>query len=549
MSRKFKGTAIPLGAPEKLLPTESTGIDLREARSMNRPSRDFGDDRPPRRDFGDDRPPRRDFGEERPPRREFGDDRPPRREFGSEERFSRRFDRENDDGPRRTFSRRTEDSGAVAVESDDDWRAGPSRAPVAPRRFGGDTSDLPERRQSRREEETAADLEDDWRAGSSTNRPSAFADRRGPRRDEEEGAPRRFASRREEDDSGPVRRFSSRKVEESKADEEDDWRRPSREESSTFVRERIERTRTTRPITKADEEDDWRAVRAPAPRRTSPMRETPSKLERRRSGDEPAKKTPSTVQPKKIAEEERWSSDEEEEVVIVEPLELKPDMEKISKFSSKIGQYLDVSTQEDVSKKIENVTKKIPVNFERAELSSLEPMKAILSLVLDQNKLVSSVEVSRLIGLIAPILVCLEEQFVSVSGSSESYQMNILQEVQHFVAGRGCPRIDAEEALVETIWLALYEKSVVCEEIFSMWLESDAFDSPSKSTTLFQTEAFRAWLYEFELPGVEASVKRATVVDTKDDWSSDDDSDIEALVPKRVSAATLRTGGIPSIRR
>jgi hypothetical protein len=554
MSRKFKGTSIPLTAPERLLPTESTGIDLREARSMNRnfgddrgPRRDFGDDRGPRRDFGDDRGPRRDFGEERGFRREFSDDRPPRREFGGDERFPRRFDRDGDDGPRRTFSRRAEDSGpGAAADSEDDWRAGPSRAPVAPRRFGGDSSEMPERRQSRREEDTAAHLEDDWRAGASSNRPSAFADRRTVRRDDEEAAPRRFASRREDDDSAPVRRFSSRKEETTRADD-DDWRRPSREEGPAF-KERIERTRSTRPPTKDEEEDDWRAVRAPAPRRTSPVRETPSKMERRRSNEDSVKKAPATEQPKKVAEE-TWSSDEEEDVQQPEPQEVKPDMEKISKFSTKIGQYIEVSKEEDVTKKIDAITKKIPVNFEKPELRSFEPMKAILSHILDSSKLVSENEISRLVALIAPILLCLEEKFVVFGGSVETFQMNTLEEVQKFVAAIGCPRLSPEEALVELIWLALYDKAVVCEEVFQKWLEADELESPNKSTTLFQTEAFRAWLYEFELPGVEATVRKPTVAAEKDEWSSDEDSDIEALVPKRITAAHVRAGQIAPIRR
>ena len=127
--------------------------------------------------------------------------------------------------------------------------------------------------------------------------------------------------------------------------------------------------------------------------------------------------------------------------------------------------------------------------------------------------------------------------------------MNLVEEVQQFVASVGCPRLNPEEALVELIWLALYEQSVVCEEVFSKWLEADEFESPNKSTTLFQTEAFRAWLYEFELPGVDATIRKRAEVEQKDEWSSDDDSDIEALVPKRLAAVHLRAGQIAPIRR
>ena len=38
MPPRFRGTVIKIDGPERLLPTESTGIDLREARSMNRPA-------------------------------------------------------------------------------------------------------------------------------------------------------------------------------------------------------------------------------------------------------------------------------------------------------------------------------------------------------------------------------------------------------------------------------------------------------------------------------------------------------------------------------
>ena len=356
MSRRFKGTTVQLDAPERLLPTESTGIDLREARSMNRPGRDY-DDRP-RRDFGgDDRPPRRDFGGDDRPRRDFGGEDRPRRDFGGEDR-PRRFERDfGDDGPRRTFSRRTEDSNGAA-ESDEDWRAGPARTQSTARRFG-DSSDMGERRQSRRstedKEETAADLEDDWRAGASA-RPSAFGDRRTVSRRDEEEAPRRFGSRREDEDSGP-RRFASRRVEESRADD-GDWRRPSREGSTdepTQIKERMERTRSARaPVVTRADDDDWRAVRpaAPVARRTSPKESTTETTPAKpRRVTEETKPTPATVQAK---EEDKWSSDEEEEVEVEE----KPDLEKISKFTAKVAQYIEASLGEDVSKKIDAIAKR-----------------------------------------------------------------------------------------------------------------------------------------------------------------------------------------------
>ena len=539
MSRRFKGTSVALDAPERLLPTESTGIDLREARSQNRPG--FGDDRP-RRDFGGDDRPRRDFGGDDRPRRDFGGEDRPRRDFGGEERPRRDF---GEDGPRRTFSRRTEDS-APAAESDDDWRGGAARtqSAVAPRRFG-DSAELGERRQSRRsveeKEDTAADLEDDWRAGSAP-RPSAFADRRTVSRRDDEEAPRRFGSRREEDESAP-RRFASRRVEETRADDED-WRRPSREVSTdepVVAKERMERTRSARVpavMTRADD-DDWRTVRpaaAPVVRRTSPKEEAVV-LKARKPVE-----TPAVVQAK--TEEATWSSDDEVEV------EEKPDMEKISKFAGKVAQYIAVSASEDVVKKIDSITKKIPANFGKPELSTFEPIKAVLALVLDQDKLTSEQETSRLVSLIAPICLVLEEQFLALGGSVTTFQLNIVEEVQRFVAALGCPRLSPEAALVELLWLALYEQGVVCEEVFTLWLDSDEFESPSKSVTLFQTEALRAWLYEFELPGVDATLRKAPAATSdKDEWSSDDDSDIEALVPKRIGGIHLRTGAVAPLRR
>jgi hypothetical protein len=253
------------------------------------------------------------------------------------------------------------------------------------------------------------------------------------------------------------------------------------------------------------------------------------------------------VEEKKVVEEEKWSSDEEEEAVVVQ--EVKPDMDKINKFASKVGQYIEVSQSEDVVKKIDSVTKKIPVNFGQVELASFEPARAVIGLVLKADSLVSDKEIHRLVGLVAPIMLCLEEQYTSFGGSVQDYQMQIVEEVQILVAALGCPRLSPKQALVEMIWLALYENGVVCEDVFSKWLESDQFASPSKSITMFQTEAFRAWLYEFELPGVQATVRKTQEAEDKDEWSSDDDSDIEALVPKRISAATVRAGNIAPIRR
>jgi hypothetical protein len=259
---------------------------------------------------------------------------------------------------------------------------------------------------------------------------------------------------------------------------------------------------------------------------------------------EETKPTPATVQAK---EEDKWSSDEEEEVEVEE----KPDLEKISKFTSKVAQYIEASSGEDVSKKIDAIAKKVPVNFGKPELSSLEPLKAVLVLVLDQSKLTSEKEISRLFALIAPICAVLEEQFTAYGGSIESFEMSAVEEVQKFVASLGCPRLTPDAALVELMWLAMYEQGIVCEEIFTKWLESDELESPNKSVTLFQTEAFRAWLYEFELPGVDATIRKAEAESDKDEWSSDDDSDIEALVPKRIAAGGihLRPGAVAPLRR
>ena len=455
------------------------------------------------------------------PGRDF-DDRPPRR-------HEQRFDA--DDGPRRTFSRRTEESGSGrAGESDDDWRTGPTR------KLEESSSEVrPERRSSRRQapeedrEEVAADREDDWRAGSSS-RPSAFADRRNSRRDQEE-----------ESNMGP-RRFSSR------ADNED-WRRPgvgaSSEEASRVMIDRTKSVRASAPTVRGDVEDDWRTATSssakPTPwgRRRSEEETTPSKPPQVvKKTTAPVIRTPSTVKPK------GWSSSEDEAVPVI----VKPDLEKINKFASKIDSYAQVSVSEDVGKKIDSLIKKIPSNFGKAELASLEPMRAVLLTVLKSENN-SADDVDRLIHVISPVVIALEQQYLSFGGAIEEFQMNILEEVQKFVASIGCPRLTAETALVEQIWLSLYESRAVCEEIFAQWLENeDSFDSPNKSTTLFQTEAFRAWIYEKELPGVVASAPVA--VEEKDEWeSSDEDSDIEALVPKRISGAQIRLGAVAPLRR
>ena len=533
---------VPLGAPERLLPTESTGIDLREARSQNRP---------PTRDSG--------FGD-RPSRYQGGnyDEVAPRRSF-----------RDQDDGPTRTFSRRTETSGDGApAEADEDWRAGPARAVSGMSRF--ESQDAPERRTTRRsveeEKDTAADLEDDWRAGASAApRASAFGERRMSRRDDEEAPVRRFSSRRDEDE-GPRRFTSVRKEEETRADD-DDWRRPSREISERVERidesARMDRTRSIRPVvaTRADEEDDWRTVKSaaapvagssatPWARRTAaaPVVDTPPRVMVKKPTA-----TPATVQAKPTpaaVEEDKWSSDEDEVVAIEE--EKQPDMDKINKFVGKVAQYVEVSASEDVVKKIDAIVKKIPVNFAKPELASLEPMRCVVNVALKTDLLVSEPEVQRIVALVAPILVCLEEQFVSFRGSVEKYQVALLEEVQKFVSAAGCSRLSPETALVEALWLALYEKRVVCEEAFTLWLEDEILASPGKSTTVFQTEAFRAWINEAELPGVEASRKTAPAAgEAKDEWSSSgEDSDIEALVPKRLGAGVhLRPAAVAPLRR
>jgi hypothetical protein len=250
------------------------------------------------------------------------------------------------------------------------------------------------------------------------------------------------------------------------------------------------------------------------------------------------KKKEDTV-PVVVAETADWSSSSEDE-------EVKPDMEKINKFVEKLNSYV----VENESKKIESIVKKIPINFGAAELTCFEPMKAVLSLVL-KPELAEFDEESTLqkFGIIAPVLLCLEDHYPSRA----KFQLNLIEQVQVFANNLGLPRISPETALIERLWIALYESQIVAEESFQLWLDNDTLDSPGKQSTLFQTEAFRAWLYELELPGVEATMKRpqkATEEEDKDEWS-DSDSDIEALVPKRISTAgiNLRPGAVAPLRR
>lgn len=512
---RFKGQTIQLGGPERLLPTESTGIDLREARSMNRPPRD---------DRFDDRVPRRmdDRGFDSGPRRTFRD-------------------RDEDEGPRRTTSRWADETSRG--ETEDDWRSGPSRTTSSnfTRRF---ESEPMERRSSTRrapadEEKTAADDEDDWRSGPGPSKTSstAFGERRTSRRDDFDDAPRRVTSRADDDD----------------------WRRGGREVVSE---ERIERTRSFKPApTRADEEGDWRtpatsnsatpwarkgstSVSAATPGK--PAAAVPAQRVRKTDDEESPRKfeTPSRKSPVVVEKEEaKWSSSEDEEEVV----ETGPDMEKISKFAEKMNGYIEAGNVQ----KIDSIVKKIPVNFGDAELKSLEPMRAILALALSDAVIANGEESIRsAFELIAPVLRCLEEAF----GDETQFEINTLEQAQVLVNARGLPRISPEMALIELVWLCLYQSQVIAEEMFRQWLDNDTLDSPGKSTSLFQTQAFIAWLYDEELPGVEATrraVPSKTAAEDKDEWSDDSDSDIEALVPKRISTAgiNLRPATTGPLRR
>jgi hypothetical protein len=502
---KFKGQTIQLGAPERLLPTTSTGMDLREVRSQNVvPSRDGGR-------FGDR------FARSDRPERSY-DDAPPRRGF-----------RDEDEGPRRTFSRRSEeDRPASKSEEADDWRS--NRAPATEGFKRMDTSESGfERRSSTREEKpiTAADTEDDWRSGQpSRTTSSAFGERK-------------FESR--DMDSAPPRRFASRQQDVTKADEEDDWRRGGPAKPVVEDRPRIERTRSSfRPATKADEESDWRTATSSTPAPTSgvashsatpwarktPVAESPA----------PLRRAPKEAAP--VVAEVEWSSSESE---AAEPEEVKPDMEKISKFAERVEKLVTPVTGE-TAKKIDSMVKKIGVNFTTAELGSFETARAVMKIALKSTDTISSV-----MDAVAPIMLCLEQHFIELGNSQKDFVLDILETVQCAIHAQGLPRLSPECASIESIWIALYESEIIPEEAFQMWLENDTLPSPGKSVTMFQTEAFRAWLYDLELPGVDASVQAKPAA--KDEWASDsDDSDIEALVPKR-AAVHLRPTAVAPLRR
>lgn len=481
--RRFKGQTIQVSGPERLLPTESTGIDLREARVQNCPPREGG--------YGDR--PRRFEREER------SFDEQPRRTFR---------DRDDGDVPRRAVSKRGEEEPSRG-DDEECWRAGPSAAPSNVRKFD---NELGERRVSRRSEEvsTPADTEDDWRAGKAVPRASVFSERR-VRIDDEEAAPRRFGSRQE--DEG-VRRFASRQAEqepESRADD-DDWRRgPSA---------LIERTRSSR--------QEGRPEGRASGHSATPWARKSEAVESSRTPVKIVKPVVAATAPAVV----EWSSSEDDEV---------PDMQKIAKFGSKVEQLVC----DNEVKKIDAIVRKVPVNFSRVELTSFETTRAVLAIVLKHDHVS---EIDRIVGLVAPLLICLEKEYTVVSTWGEL----VLEEVQKFVHSLQLPRISPETSLVEQIWLSLYEHKVIAEEVFSNWLNSDKYESAGKSTTLFQTEAFRAWLYDLELPGVDATIRNLQTPTNanKDEWSdSEDDSDIESLVPKRVPGIHLRPTGVTPLRR
>lgn len=239
--------------------------------------------------------------------------------------------------------------------------------------------------------------------------------------------------------------------------------------------------------------------------------------------------------------EDRWSSESESEDEVV-VAEVKPDMEKISKFIERVEKLICPITTESL-KKMDSLVKKIPVNFTHAEFGSLETSRAVIRASLkslstgeDSSEVAPSAAV---LAAVAPILLCLEHHYIELGHSVNGFYLDILETVQCWANSRGLPRISPECSLVEDLWLALYEAKIIPEEAFQLWLDNDTLPSPGKSVTLFQTEAFRAWLYEQELPGVEATVK--TKAGAKDEWGSDseDDSDIESLIPKRAGAPVL----------
>ena len=367
--------------------------------------------------------------------------------------------------------------------------------------------------------------------GDSPSSPDNKEWRRGPSRNEDRrDAPVEEDSRADDDgnwraSSRPAPTFSKpeRTVSVSSRPEEDDWRRaPSVPLARTAPRDRF------------DDMDNWRKPAAPAaPAAPAPAGdERPAHLRNLRASLAARAPLAQSVQPtipketKRVAKSVDWGDDEEE--VVTTPA---IDAEKLNGFEGRLAALLA-----DESKKLDSFAKKVCENFTAKELETKIPLKSSIRLTIETARGRDLEFVLRLCRRVTPLFLALNEK-------DSNGEMKLLLVSQRICASLGYPRLSPECALLEGLWLGLYEGGAVADGWFSRWADLETADyledAPSaslgkswgKTQALFQTQALRDWL------STKTEAKEAT-------WDDSEDEEVDAELGNYLDQTLSRRGPV-----
>eukprot|EP00930_Biecheleria_cincta_P091541 TRINITY_DN8112_c0_g3_i1.p1 TRINITY_DN8112_c0_g3~~TRINITY_DN8112_c0_g3_i1.p1 ORF type:complete len:546 (-),score=167.43 TRINITY_DN8112_c0_g3_i1:109-1746(-) len=200
------------------------------------------------------------------------------------------------------------------------------------------------------------------------------------------------------------------------------------------------------------------------------------------------------------------------------------DDEKVAVFRSKC----EDAVNEDGD--VEELVEKVPDLLGKEELKTVKPVTALLELLLQRCRGMQDAGVIDIVARFAPLLRCLID-----SSKMHRFKVKVLIEAQRIAYKMGLPRLSPASALLEVFYDGLYRAEVVEEDYFEWWAISND-DTPGKTSAMFQVTFFLEWLRTAKLPGEESSDEEEEHGEGEEEEDEDDDEeeddDIEENVPK-----------------
>jgi len=141
------------------------------------------------------------------------------------------------------------------------------------------------------------------------------------------------------------------------------------------------------------------------------------------------------------------------------------------------------------------------------------------------------IEISHAVEHMKPLLVVLfQNSYINC------HKLHFLKETVKIAHAIKAPRLSPSWALIEAFWYSLYMQEIIEEQYFLMWFGDSQDETIGRLEVMFQVLAFIEW--------IQSANEEGAVEDAIQDYpieEGDEESDIEALVPKRFSTNPKRS--------